>query len=204
MKAALQILEVGLRYGVMLIVLMMGVGADAHAQDREPPMQRLVELASEPSGAEIFSGDSLLGKTPMRVQLAQLDSIAVWYPARDSWNAQVLRPGKEGPNAGEGVRFLRFDARALFLGTPAGRATKETQSLRLPSSEILLPAGASLLAGIAAVMLKQSADAYYSDYLQSGDESLLSQTKKYDIYAGVSLALLQVGLGYFIYRLFDE
>jgi hypothetical protein len=188
----------------VLVVLTVSLGSRVIAQDREPPMMGLVELESEPSGAEIFVGDSLLGKTPMRVQLMLIDSIAVWYPSRDAWNAQVLRPDKDGPKAGEGVRLLRFNAQELFLGAPAGSAMKRQQTLRLPSSDVLIPAGFGLAAGIAAVIFKQKADALYNDYVQTGDYSLLSQTKKYDIYAGVSLALLQFGLGYFIYRLFDK
>lgn len=195
------------KYGMMVGVLAVAVVAGCWplaAQDREAPLTGYVELTSEPSGAEIFVGDSLTGKTPMRVPRALLDSISVWYPARAAWNAQVLRPEKEGPHAGEGVRFLRFDARELFIGTPVGSAVTMDQTVRLPDSDVLLPAGLGLAAGVAAVILKQRADALYDDYLRTGDDSLLSQTKKYDIYAGVSLALLQFGLGYFIYRLFDE
>ncbi len=187
-----------------LVLVLALVAIPAAAQDREPPTAGFVELASDPTGAEVYAGDSLIGRTPMRVKKTMLDSIALWYPSRDAWNAQVLRPGPEGPGAGEGVRFLRFNARELFLGLPAGTARVEDNRLRLPSADVLVPAGIGLAAGVAAVILKQKADAVYDDYLRTGDESLLSQTKKYDIYAGVSLALLQFGLGYFIYRLFDE
>ncbi len=193
-----------MRMRVFISVLLVGLTYTAAAQDREPPMSGLVNLASEPSGAEVFVGDSLLGKTPLRVRAAELDSITLWYPDRSAWNAQMLRAAKEGPNADQGVRLIRFSTRELFTGTPAGRAVVESQAIRLPSSDVLVPAGVGLLAGIAAVMLKQKADAIYDDYLLTGDDSLLSQTKKYDIYAGVSLAVLQLGLGYFIYRLFDE
>ncbi|MBE0645860.1 MAG: hypothetical protein IH600_17395 [Bacteroidetes bacterium] len=191
----------------LIITLVMSITSwcgPLFAQDREPPMTGLVNLSSEPSGADIFAGDSLIGRTPMRVQSAMLDSISVWYPSRTAWNAQVLRPEVEGPDAGVGVRLLRFDARELFVGIPAGSARVQDNGLRIPPADVLLPAGVGLAAGVLAVILKQKGDAIYDDYLRTGDESLLSQTKKYDIYAGVSLALLQFGLGYFIYRLFDE
>jgi hypothetical protein len=54
------------------------------------------------------------------------------------------------------------------------------------------------------VILKQHADAQYASYLETRDDALLSEAKKYDIYAGISLAILQLGLGYFIVRLFEE
>ncbi len=195
-------MAVNWKYGLIAALLILSM--PAAGQDREPPMTGLVELASEPAGAEVFAGDSLIGHTPMRVQRAILDSVTLWFPARDAWNAQVLRPSAEGPDAGTGVRMLRFDAQKLFLGVPAGKARIEDNSFQLPAADVLLPAGLGLAAGVAAVILKQRADALYDDYVRTGDESLLSQTKKYDIYAGVSLALLQFGLGYFIYRLFDE
>ena len=183
------------------------------AQDREPVSSGQVELASEPAGAEVFVGDSLIGNTPVRASRALLPKVTVWFPARDAWNAQVLRPDTAGPSAEQGVLLLRFSARAMLTGTSmegdapgvhVGEATDYGSAFRLPGADILLPAGLGLAAGIAAVMLKQYADGLYDDYLRSGDASLLSQAEKYDIYAGVSLLLLQAGLGYFVFRLFDE
>lgn len=232
------------------------------AQDIDPPLHGYVELESDPGGAEVFAGDSLLGKTPMRVRRDLADRLRVYYPARNAWDAQVRALPSAMPGAGEGIVLLRFDARVLLRSLPHGakvfrgdtllgvtplrlsagggpvrvealgyegsdwdpaatsraefllmlRPREEEQtmveyrgsSVRFPPADVLLPAGAGLLAGVAAVILKQEADAKYDEYLATGDEKLLSQTKKYDIYAGISLALLQLGLGYFIYRLFDE
>lgn len=191
--------------GVALLCLCAAVFAMPLAgQDREPVHTGMVELASEPAGAEVFAGDSLLGRTPIRIRRAALPDIAVWFPGRDAWNAQVLRPDTAAPSADMGVTLLRFSPRSLMTTMPAGTATEYRGGFRLPPTDILLPAGIALAAGVAAVMLKQRADGLYDDYLRTGDTSLLSQTEKYDIYAGVSLLLLQAGLGYFVYRLFDE
>lgn len=191
--------------GVLIFcVLAVLVSLKAEAQEREAPAVGLVELASEPRGAEVYVGDSLMGRTPMRLRRALLDSVRVWFPSRVAWDAQVLRPDTAAPSADMGVLLLRFDARRMFEAVPAGKANVLGEELQIPPAAVLIPAGLGLAAGVAAVMFKQRADGLYDDYLRSGDEFLLSQTKKYDIYAGVSLALLQVGLGYFIYRLFDE
>jgi hypothetical protein len=189
---------------VLVLVLALFAPGGLRGQDREPAAAGYVELASQPDGAEVYAGDTLLGRTPIRVQRALLDSITVWYPERAAWNAQTRRPELPAVGADEGVVFLQFDARQLFLGTPAGDVRVRDDALRLPSADVLIPAGIGLVAGVAAVIFKQEADAQYDAYLRTGDELLLSQTEKYDIYAGVSLALLQIGLGYFIYRLFDE
>lgn len=191
--------------GVLIFcVLAALVTLKAEAQEREAPAVGFVELASEPDRAEVYAGDSLLGRTPMRLRRALLDSVRVYFPSRDAWDAQVLRPDTAAPPADMGVLLLRFDARRMFGALPAGKANVLGEDLQIPPASVLIPAGLGLAAGVAAVMFKQHADGLYDDYLRSGDESLLSQTKKYDIYAGVSLALLQVGLGYFIYRLFDK
>jgi hypothetical protein len=233
------------------------------AQDIEPPRPGMVELASDPGGAEVFLGDSLLGRTPMRIARGQAKQIRVYYPSRNAWEAQVLPLPAAMPGAGEGVVLLRFRRSILLRSLPHGAKVFRGDTLcgstplrvhagdgplrlealgfegadwdpssttrgeyllmlrpldedaatgvelrgggfSLPAADVLLPAGAGLLAGVAAVILKRQADAEYDQYLATGDEELLSQTKKYDIYAGVSLALLQLGLGYFIYRLFDE
>ena len=192
------------RVVVICCALASVVVMQAQAQERDAPAVGLVELASEPSGAEVYAGDSLLGHTPMRLRRVLLDSVRVCFPSKGAWDAQVLRPDTAAPPADMGVVLLRFDARRMFEAVSAGRANVLGDDLQLPSASVLVPAALGLAAGVAAVVLKQHADGLYDDYLRSGDESLLSQTKKYDIYAGVSLALLQVGLGYFIYRLFDE
>lgn len=189
---------------LVLLLLSLPVPVPLEAQDREPPATDMVELASEPGGAQVFAADSLLGNTPLRVPRRMLDSITVWYPSRGSWDAQVLRPAREGPDADSGVRFLEFRPRRMTFQEIGGLVHERAHTFRLPPANVLLPAGIGLAAGVAAVMLKQHADGLYDDYLKSGDDALLSQTKKYDIYAGVSLALLQLGLGYFIYRLFGE
>lgn len=155
--------------------------------------ERRVTLRTLPHGARVFRGQTMIGTTPLAVagDTGPLRIEALGYRGTD-WDPASVS-GTETlimlDSMGEGGRV---DVRA------AGEA------FRLPPADVLLPAGVGLAAGVAAVILKQKADAYYDDYLASGDDSLLSQTKKYDIYAGVSLAILQLGLGYFIYRLFDE
>ncbi len=233
------------------------------AQEIEPPLTGMIELASEPSRAEVYLGDSLLGRTPLRIMARHADSVRLFYPARLAWDAEQRALPQHPLRADQGVVLVRFDARVQLRTLPHGArvfrgdsllgvtplqvprdagplrieaigyagsdwnpADAERQEklvvlepledmadaqvefrsagLRLPPASVLLPAGIGLAAGVVAVIFKQKADGLYDDYLASGDESLLSQTKKYDIYAGISLALLQVGLGYVIYRILDE
>lgn len=252
-------------YAAVMVATLIFVAATAtmSAQEIDPPLTGMLELASEPSGAEVFLGDSLLGRTPIRIMAEHADSIRLYYPSRLAWDAQRRALPPDPLSADQGVVHVRFDARVrlralphdarvfrgdsllgttpLLVGRDAGplriealgytgtdwnpmdaerrdvlvvldpldmtmdsRVEFRSTGLRLPSVEVLLPAGLGLAAGVAAVIFKQKADGIYDDYLLTGDDSLLSQTKKYDIYAGISLALLQVGLGYVIYRILDE
>lgn len=198
---------VGMWVLLLLCVMVAGVGS---AQEREVPTRGVVVLESEPTRAEVYVGDSLIGHTPQRIARSMLDSVRVCFPSRDAWDAQVLRPDTTALSAELGVLLLRFDAGRMLLAPSlasapvVGAAEERRSGMAFPRTDVLLPGTIALGAGIAAVMLKQHADGLYDDYLRTRDESLLSQTKKYDIYAGVSLAILQVGLGYLMYRLLAE
>ncbi len=252
-----------LRY-VLCIVVGLLMGVQLAAQEIDPPVFNKIDVVSEPRAAEVYLGDSLLGRTPLRINKEDAEHVLLYYPSRRAWNAQEARLDLPLPAAGKGVALVRFnrhvhlrtlphgarvfaadsllgttplwvagdggELRVEALGysgvnwdpssttrgeyllilqpTAGGEAVPQVRihdrSLRLPPADILSAGVVGLAAGIAAVILKQDADGYYDDYLQSGDESLLSQTKKYDIYAGISLALMQMGLGYIIYRLFDD
>ena len=246
-----------------VITALTAAAATAFAQEIDPPRTGMIDVASEPSGAEVFLGDSLLGHTPVRIMAKHADSVRLYHPSRTAWDARQRALPTDPLHADQGVVLVRFDARVqlrtlphgarvfhgdsllgttpLFVDRDAGplriealgyagrdwdpavsdhrdmpvtlesmsppadsRVEFRSTGLQLPPAEVLLPAGVGLAAGIAAVMFKQKADGLYEDYLATGDDSLLSQTKKYDIYAGISLALLQVGLGYVIYRILDE
>jgi hypothetical protein len=108
------------------------------------------------------------------------------------------------------VRSSDVDEAALLVVLPVASGERPAgftlvdEPLRMPGIDIVLPAGVTLAAGVAAVMFKQYADGRYDAYLSSRNDTLLSDAKKYDIYAGLSLALMQLGLGYFILRIFGD
>jgi hypothetical protein len=251
------------RLCVMLVFSALSVTGQMVAQDIEPRESHVVNIESDPRGAEVYAGDSLLGRTPLRVLRSEASQLVLYYPGRAVWNAQRSTLGPDPLPAHLGVMHVRF-ARAiqlrsvphgaavyrgeLFLGyTPLEvpvdtamltvlRPGYQSESVRsseveddallvvlqslsgpraaefsmlgdpvsMPGPDIVLPAGLTLAAGVAAVMFKQYADARYEDYLGSRNEVLLSDAKKYDIYAGLSLALMQLGLGYFILRIFGD
>jgi hypothetical protein len=153
-----------------------------------------IVVNSLPSGAAVFSGDSLLGRTP----------VAVAIPGSGG-RLRVSRPGyadKFPEVTGEaGERVL------VVLDPANGEATNERLSrqpgsFRIPGSSLLIPAAAGLTSGVLSVILKQKADSYYDDYLVTGDEALLKKTRRTDVYSGIALAVLELSFAYFIYLLF--
>jgi hypothetical protein len=244
------------------------------AQDAERPNSHLVQIDSSPRGAEVYSGDSLLGRTPCSLPLALARGAVAYWPGRASWSAGSRTLPDSLLTAERGVILLHFDAMRMLRSIPSGAAVfdgdsllgytpvevrvdqsrvlrlekpgygsvkvdameaatgpavtlpagdgapvgifrdaqgegspavqRHTPGLDLPPLRIWLPAAGGIAAGAAAVYFKQHANEQYARYLLSGDETLLSETEKYDIYAGVSLAVLQIGLAYFVYLLFTE
>lgn len=249
-------------YCTLFIALLFA--ASASAQEIDPPRGGRVDIDSSPRGAEVYSGDSLLGRTPCSISVRDAHAVAVFWPGRYEWSAQKRALPDSLLTADRGVMLLNFNALRTLRSTPSGSAVYSADSLLgftplevrvdgnlplrlekpgylpvlvdaleaaaggsvvlqsdqavlqlpdvletkpfvdLPPPRIWLPAAGGIAAGIAAAYCKQHANELYGKYLRTGDESLLSETEKYDIYAGVSLAVLQIGLAYFVYLLFTE
>jgi len=236
------------------------------AQEIEPRRATTITLQSEPSGAEVFLGDSLIGETPLRIFKQDVAAVRVFYPSRNNWNAEMHTLPTHPIGSDEGIVLLHFKAQLWIYSSPYGSLVFHGDSLlgstpliwpdsllnetlrveapgynsslieqsmavagRLyllleqnevsvaikkidvrssefvfPPARILVPAGIGLVAGIASVIWKQHADNIYGEYLSSGVRDLLSKTRRYDLYAGIGLAILQASLGYFVYLLFKE
>jgi len=253
-----RVLLFAMLFGCCTMLTFTGV---LRAQDIEPAFSPWVMVESEPRSAEVYRGDSLLGRTPLRVSRALADSLTVYYPGRAVWGARSKELRCPMPGEREGVVFVRFEARLRLRSVPHGAAVfrgdtllghtpldvpRDSSLLTLraagysdvslradvvedeahivtlhaeqsapmleewkgdisaPGLRVAVPAGLALIAGVASVMFKQHADGLYEDYLRKPDGALLSEVKKYDIYAGISLAIVQVGLGYLVYLLFVE
>ena len=61
--------------------------------------------------------------------------------------------------------------------------------------------GAALAAGAVAIHYKFKADDLYAEYEETGDASLRSDIKRYDVRSGVALGVMQGGIGLFAIRL---
>ncbi len=67
-----------------------------------------VVIVSEPEGAEIYSGHSFLGVTPLRIEKRQGKSIDVYFPGKASFFKEKITLDGKLPSAAQGVVRLTF------------------------------------------------------------------------------------------------
>jgi hypothetical protein len=194
---------------ILAAVLCVWPALLARAQDALPRVSDRITVVSEPSGAEVWSRDSLLGTTPIALPLAFTDTLTLFYPTRDAWPLQRVQLAPPFLNAREGVALARFPRSLVLLpperdATPQQSMRQRSAGLAFPRASIAAPALAGLGAGIAAVVLKQKADRCYDAYLLSADPALLEKTRSYDLAAGIAIAVLEAGVVYLAYLLFVQ
>lgn len=157
---------------------------------------RLLTVTSMPHGAAVFVGDSLVGYTPVAIEVDG-----------DARELRLERPGCASQRITVGE--ASGDVVTVVLASSEGGAClppmrEQTSFFRLPDATVSVPAGVGLLAGIAAVVLKQEADASYDRYRATADGALLDRARSYDIYAGVALVASELALAWLVYKLFSS
>lgn len=152
---------------------------------------RVCMLTSDPVGAAVFRQDSLLGHTPLQVRFHDLP-----------WEIRIARPGFESRSILLTVESP--DTMSVLLDPVLGARSVDRLSPPGTTLPIVIPAGGGLLAGTLAMVLKQKADKTYDEYLARGNTAALSDARRYDIYAGIALAVLELSFAYFAYLLFVQ
>ena len=143
-------------------------------------------LSSEPFGADVLLGDSLIGTTPLVIQ------------APDGRGKFRLR--KEGYSDADIDRLSGGLIQMHMEWQPENTEVNHgSDPLRL-----YLTGGATILSGAAAAYFKIKADSRYQMYAQSRDPSLHDQTRRLDTAAAVFLTLAEITLGLFSYFMLSD
>lgn len=140
-------------------------------------------LESIPEDAYVFSNDSLIGFTPIKVP----------------GTFQELRISKPG-----------FIEKKIFMdGSPIqtvnldfNGVTKSEPFVNTTMFKILT--GSAIVLGAVTAYFKLKADDKFDEYRFSGDKKFLDETNRFDNISGISLALFQINFGYIIYRFLAE
>lgn len=138
-----------------------------------------VLLNSQPGNASVFSGDSLIGYTPLHIPMGLQ-------------NITLKKNGYESKH----INYSDFDALKPVEMNFTGEYEDGT-FFNKTLFKILL--GSMLALGAATAYFKLEADKYFDDYQFSGDHSLLDKTHQYDLISGVSFVALQINFGLIIY-----
>lgn len=88
----------------------------------EPDDHSKATILSEPSGAEVVLGDSLLGTTPMIVDTAIVTRLHIIYPGRRHEGSVVKKIGRPFVSSQTGVIFVRFSREIMLQSVPVGSA----------------------------------------------------------------------------------
>lgn len=251
---------------LIYIPLLLLFSAGLKSQDIPPRTSHIVRVESQPEGAEIYQGDTLLGTTPLKVDGRFLGRMTAYYPGRNIWNATVRSLPESAPSYLEGVLFLEFPDRYYVRTVPSDAAvyrhgqligrtplsisvdsdmdslriskpgyeqqylglqglesqqfniiliplpnfeiSEEVRSsepaFRLPATRILLAGSVGLTAGITAVLLKEQADRHYNLYSEQGKQSSLDTSRRYDLFSGIALAILELSIAYLLFELLNN
>ena len=152
-------------------------------------------ITSEPSGASVFAGDSLLGVTPALITLD--GDVSTLRFVRNEFDEMTL-PVNAGSMELHAVLHPRIDgSRPDAHMALAGNHVSNNTSL-------YASAAVAVLSGIAAAHWKIRADELYDEYHYTGNEGALSKMRTLDRASTISLVASEIGLSVFTYLLLSR
>lgn len=158
-------------------------------------LPRQILITSEPYGARVMYGDSVLGETPyvlfasadvgsIQLSMEEYDDVTMVFDVSTTALHGVLNP----------QRSLRGDNTWLYL-------EKEESKTAVP---IVVTASTAVVTGIVAAYWKLRADNLYGDYRTTGDSAQLDQIRQLDVASGIALGVSQVSLALLTYFLLSR
>lgn len=178
-------------------VILTGLTADGGHPDsfvRRYSLPLTVRVASDPGGAEILLGDSLIGTTPLFASLPGTPAVLTLRKEGYQSSAIIL----DASTRNYRVQLQPVDE----AGTPKPvyLADGNGQSM-LPT---FLAAGAAVASGAAAAYFKARADRTYALYRITGDATTLDQVRRNDLLSGIALAIAEISIGYLVIELLSR
>jgi hypothetical protein len=157
-------------------------------------------INSNPFNSEVYFKDSLLGLTPVR------------FSSSEKLSGNILLKKKGYKDETFNLEEYNFDKGVeLFLKSllPIEEKIvikdKQTNFTKKRNLYGILGTGFFALAsGTLAYTMKEKANDFYNQYLDNRSRDNLDKSNKYDIYSGISLAVMQVSIAGLIYFLFLE
>jgi len=181
-----------------ILVFLTGCPLKAQQTDSTVTGEYFYFINSNPFNAEVYYKDSLLGLTPVR------------FTSNEKLSGNILLKKKGYKDESFNLEEYNFEkGTEIFLksilpveekivlkdkGTNFGKKRSLTGIL---TSGIL-----AITTGMLAYNTKEKANDFYNQYLDNRSQDNLDKSNKYDIYSGISLAIMQVSIAGLIYFLF--
>ncbi|HEX9657444.1 MAG TPA: PEGA domain-containing protein [Bacteroidota bacterium] len=161
---------------------------------------RLVMINSDPSGANVMLGDSLLGQTPFVIDVSERVELSHIMLTKVGYSTTVL--GSLVAKRGTFFATLQREwepgiGDMVVASAPLGGRHPHATSLYITGA-------AAVLSGVASAYFKTRADREYDAFLFSGDQTRLSTTRRLDTSAGIALVATQVSIFLFVYFLLSD
>lgn len=143
-----------------------------------------VLIDSHPQDAKVFSGDSLLGYTPLFLS-QKFDKLVL---SKDGFAEKEILVDQQKKQMQVSLDFI-------------GELKKES-FFDKSISKILF--GSMIVLGVTTAYYKIKADNNYEEYLRTGDIKFKNRTDQYDLISGITLGAAQINFGYLIYKIFTD
>jgi hypothetical protein len=152
-------------------------------------------ITSDPFGAIVRHGDSILGTTPILLSTTS--------------EKYLIRLLKNGFKEIETVLPLNLGKLHVDLERLSNTSsTTSSMTLMKGQSEVSVPiyimAGATVISGATAAYFKIKADRFSTDYRQTNSNATLSKVRRLDLVSGISLAASEISLFLLSYLLFSQ
>lgn len=143
-----------------------------------------VLLDSDPQNALVYSGDSLVGYTPLLVK-PDFKSLLL---EKSDYLEKSITPYDIKTGGKITLDFIGKEKEKIFFNTPW--------------SKILI--GTAVALGAVTAYVKLKADDKFEEYQVTGDPALLDETDRLDIISGATFVALQVNVGLIVYLFLSD
>jgi len=183
------------QWGSSPIIDTIQLGRGEHRELAYAPSSA-VRLSSSPSGARVLLRNALLGTTPMTLQLLGLqrsDSLIFQADGYEPAAVVGLDPAQGG---------IMVPLKRIWTPTePNAGSLERVKNGDRPPFQLIGPIAGTIVAGTIAAFCKIHADDINNQYLATGDPSLLSETRRYDLISAIALVVTEAGMALLTYVL---
>jgi hypothetical protein len=165
------------------------------ARDTVNQSEKIFFINSIPYNAELYFNNIIIGLTPVRVYSDSLSNKELTLKRAGYFDSTFIL--KQNNLL---IELRPVKNKEELVKTNFHRYFKKQKNFTVIGSITLF----SLGSGISSYLLKNKANDYYNEYVNTLNRDFLDKSKRYDLYSGVTLALMQAGLAYVVYLLFFD